>query len=455
MKKLSVLLALLLSVVLFSTASAAPLNQLAYSTGIQVQNLSGSNAANITLTFVDGAGATSATVNASIAAAGSVTYFPLPSVSAGFSGSAVVSSDQPVAAIVNLVADGTGLGSSYVGRSAGDTSLFIPIIIKNLGGQSTWFSIQNAGTASTGYTVSFANQASCDITGTIPASASVTIRQDADTCLPVGYLGAATITSTGSAQPLVAVNVQERATVVGSFPKFLLASTAFSSAGASNLPVAPVFIYIGTFQTGISLQNTGGSSTDVTITYTPSAGFPGASCTETKTIAAGAATIFGFPSLPAGCIPAGSFVGTAAVTTNSTSQPLVGLVNQANTANGNASTYSMFNPGAATDTISLPLILDRVGSTFYTGVSVMNVGDASTDVTCTFSNTSYTASATLTPGAALTFVQQNEISAGYIGSGTCTTNNGEEIVAMVNELQSAFNSLTQDGLLTYEGVNIN
>ena len=120
-----------------------------------------------------------------------------------------------------------------------------------------------------------------------------------------------------SAEPVAAVVMQVDA-------QSLLAYNGFTT--ASTKPVMPLvssnFYKSGT---GIQIQNTGGSDTNVTVSYKPSAGFPGAACTETKSIPAGQSATFGYPQLPAGCGTSGTgvsdpvnggFVGSASVTGN-------------------------------------------------------------------------------------------------------------------------------------------
>ena len=89
----------------------------------------------------------------------------------------------------------------------------------------------------------------------------------------------------------------------------------------------------------------------------------------------------------------------------------------------------------------------------FTGLSVVNVGVSATNVSCTFTGTSYTASATLDPGEALTDVQLNQIAFGYVGSAICTAIGGDALIAgIVNELTSGA-PLVNDPLLVYEGFN--
>jgi hypothetical protein len=422
-----------------------------YTSGFQIQNLTGTTA-DISIVFYDQAGVAQATVPDTIPGNSSKTYFPLSAVSVGFNGSVVVSSDQNVAAIANVLGDSGDMGASYGGFSAGATTVNLPLVMKDNYGINTWFNVQNAGGSSTTVNVTYAGSPTppggCPDSAVVEPGAAATFDQSTDSCLSAGFVGAATLTS---AEPIVATVMQISA-------ESLLAYTGFT--GTSTAPLMPL-VSSGYYNsgTGIQIQNTGGTATDVTISYTPSAGFPGAACTETKSVAPGASTTFAFPSMPLSCYTDGgsagseAFVGSGKVTGNTTSQPLVAIVNQVTTGDANQAAYNAVDPSTATNRVSLPLIMDR-NYGIFTGISIANVGASATDITCTFSGTGYTASATgVAPGAALTDVQLNQIADGYVGSATCTASGGDELIAgIVNELTSG-SPATADALLTYEGFN--
>ncbi len=424
-----------------------------YTVGVQIANLSASTA-NIVMQFYDQAGTLAASSSDSITANSSKTYFPLSAVSSGFNGSMVVSADQQVVAIGNIIfPDGSGQ-AAYGSFSAGATTVNLPLMMRGNFNIDTWFNVQN--TSGTAATVNVAYTGGCSDSQSVPAYASKTFDQSATGCLSDGYVGAATLTS---AQPIVAVVMQIQRPA-GAFPKQLLAYGGFTS--SSTNPVMPLissnFFNSGT---GTQIQNTGGSATSVTLTYSPSFGFPGASCTETKSIPANSSVTFGFPQLPAGCGTGGSgvtdavnggFVGSAKVTTNSTSQNLVAIVNQVSRVSATADAYDAVNPASATNKVAFPLIMDR-NFGLFTGFAVANVGASTTTVNCTFSGTPYTVSASVPAGQSLTDVQLNKISAGYVGSAVCTATGGDQKIAgIVNEaLQGA--PAANDGLAVYSGFN--
>jgi len=125
-----------------------------YSTGFQIQNLSNATA-NVTIAFYpQGSATATASVPTTIGPNAAATYATLPAaVAAGFSGGAVISSDQSVASIVNVIANGNvAYGASYTGVTAGAKTVLLPLLFKASFGFNTFFSIQN--TSSTPASVS-------------------------------------------------------------------------------------------------------------------------------------------------------------------------------------------------------------------------------------------------------------------------------------------------------------
>lgn len=442
MKKVIVIVVLALAMLmLVSTVGAAPTT---YNSGFQVQNLS-SSPAQVSIVFYNQNGSIAHQLDDTIPANGSNTYFPLPAgVAAGFNGSVVISSNEPVAAIANVLGDGFNFGASYGGFDAGAGVVSLPLIMKGNAGQyDTWFNVQNTGAAATNISVAYSGGCTDSFPNLQPGAAH-TFDQRQNTCLPNGYVGAATVTASAGGEIV--------ATVIQTGNRTLFAYNGFTGGAAD--PVMPLvqFNNVG-YHTGIQIQNIGAGSTDVTVSYTPAAGQPGTACTETQTIGAGASGTFGLFAFslsgPAGtnnCTFGQRFVGSAQVTANSAGNNLVAIVNQTNFANYGSS-YNGFDPASATEKLVMPLIMDR-NAGFYTGFNLMNVGPAAT-VTCTFSNSSYTVTAPLPTGAAINDLQLNKIANGYVGSATCMAPGGE-IIAVVNELG---NSSTADLLFTYEGFN--
>jgi hypothetical protein len=445
MKALRVLLgaAIMFSLIAVMTGSAAAIST--YSSGFQVQNLSASTA-NVVISYYNKDGTKNiADVSDTIPASGSKTYFPIAALS-GFNGSVVVSSDQKVAAIANVLGDGTAAGASYDAAMAGggvSSPLLIPLVMKANNGINTWFNVQNTGSSDASVTVTYSDGKTA--TATIKPGAAATFDQALEDHA-AGFVGSAKVSSN---QPVAAA-------VMEVTPKILFAYSSF--AAGSTSPVMPLINANNSgVVTGVQIQNAGTNSTDVTVSYSPSAG-GGTACTETQTVPAGQSKTFALlafaGALGSGgtttCVAKALFVGSAKVTANSASQPLVAIVNQLGASNGEA--YNAFDAATATQSVVMPLIMDRVaGGILFTAYSVMNVGSAATTVTCTYSGSSKTETIPLASGASSVKIQQNAIGSNYVGSATCTaTNASDKIIGVVNELNTTAGI---DGLLVYEAVN--
>jgi len=420
------LVLLIVVATILATSVGASAMAFTYTSGFQVQNLS-SSTASVTITFYNADGSTESTVNDTISASGSKTYFPL-GVSEGFNGAVVISSDQQVAAVVNVHGDNMVANASYDGVTSGSLTVSLPLLMKDNSGYNSWYRVLNVGTSAANVDVSYSDGTTSS--AIIQANGQATFDQATETHSAKVF--SATITSD---QEIAVVVMEESPTTMFAYNGF--------TGGCTN-PVMPLVNANNSgYTTGIQIQNTGSSATEVTVTYTPSAA--GSTHTETKTIAPGQSQTFAlglFSSLGE------KFIGSARVTGNSANEPLVAIVNQ-HIIGQNGEAYSAFDPSTATDTVVLPLIMDR-NSGWWTGFNVMNVGSSATTVNCTFTGTSYTASATLQPGEALTDLQNGQIASGYVGSATCTAGAGGQIVAVVNELGPQ----ATDQFMVYEGISV-
>jgi hypothetical protein len=445
MKKLVVLLVVAAAMLLLVPFVGAQ-GGLSYDSGFQVQNLADVDA-NVTIEYYDQDGTVNTSISDVIPAGSSKTYFPIDPA-AGFNGSVVVSSDQEVAAIVNVLANSFAYGASYDGFTSGTDSVSLPLIMKENSGYSTWFNVQNAGADAVDVDVAYAGTA-CTDSATIMPGAAHTFDQETNTCLTAGYVGAGTVTAAGGS---VVATVME----VG--PTTLFAYNGFT--GGSTNPVVPLVNANNSgYITGIQIQNTGAASTDVEVSYTA---ITGADCSETKTIPAGGSATFALYSFSLGgdpdpgtndCAFGDTFIGSAEVTANSASNDLVGIVNQLNPGDDKGSSYSAFDAGNATSSVVMPLIMDR-NSGYYTGFNVQNVGSGNTVVTCEFTKVDGTSggtavSGTLASGDAFNHIQDNELGDGWVGSAICSASDSGSIIGVVNELGSG----SGDQFFTYEGFN--
>lgn len=445
---------LLLVATMPASVSYAQTMFMGYTIGVQLFNTS-TNSTTVQLTFYNFDGTNQgAPIQDTLQGNQSRTYFPVNNTGTSFKGSMVVySASTNVASISNIVAPGGIAAAAVIGKSPGSTTVRLPILNRNNSGYFTWFSVQNTGTNPANITVTYSDNTTNSVNN-LAVSAARSFFQSSETHNSANF--AAQLTS---GQPLVATVIQEN-------PRLMLAYTGFTNAG----PTHPVFPLVNInnptpttgYITGIQLQNNGNSATTVTVSYQPSTA--GTACTETfNNIAAGSVATFAltaFDSDPSHlgtttCTAGQKFIGSARVTTNSTNQPLAGVVNQLNSSSFKAGAYTAFDPAQATNRVVLPLIQDRRGSNpqYNTGFNLQNVGTSNATVSCTFTNDDYVIPATvLAPGAALNDQQNGKIANDYAGSATCTASEaGAKIVAVVNELG---NQVNLDQLLVYEGVNV-
>ena len=491
------LMAALLALAFLPLTAAAQTTSTVETSGFQVQNLSNSPA-NITVQYISATTqAQVATQSATIPAGGSLTFVPFSapgyvqmSAPAGFRGSVVILSDQPIVAVTNILGANAALGDSYGGFTSGATSLNLPLIVRDNFGIDTSITVQNVGNTSATVNISYvpgiAGNPATEPPFSLAPGASKTIFQKDNTALgsgAPGFVGSATITATGN---IVATVLQEgngQLTAYNAFP-----------AGTGSPTVALPLVLGNNFgaYTGIQVLNAGTLPTTVTINFAPNtvtAPTGGLTpCTtppqrqlsinpnQTGTLIQDAGN--GNPPFDPffnGCI----YIGGATVTSDN-GQPLFVTVNQVASTSKDASTYAGFNPTAATDKVLAPLVVANNFGTF-SGVQVQNVGTSATSVTITYGPNTFQGTpppgftlcptptsrtiSSLQPGASFTFLQtylagqptdlspigsdSQFQSCVYVGSATITAGSGGKIVAIVNQISTG--PASNDKLFTYGG----
>jgi len=388
---------------------------------------------------------------------GSLKFFPLDMLDDGFNGSAVISSDQPIAATVNQLT--TGGGGSYEGLSAGSLEATLPIIMRANGGYNTTFNIQNAGDDTAEVYISFtpATYGSADTDGpfSIEPGRALTFDQSEDTELGSRFVGSALITSD---VPIVAAVNQ-----VNPDAKVILSYRGFTS-GSPTVALPTIQSANSDYYTGIAVKNVGEDCTTVTVTFGPNtvAGSTFDPVPEEQAdVCEGESVNFN----QWGGQWTSRYVGSATVS-NSADMPLVVNVNQLRMAGvRQGSAYSGFDPSGATLEIVVPTLMAFNGG-YSSGFLVQNV--SGTGATATFTVTYSTSAGTYTnpvdeiatdiaDGAGYNFRQ-------FVGQWTAADQNNSQrwvgsavvqcsqpCVAVVNQLK--LSGATADTLLTYTGVN--
>lgn len=442
MKKLGILVvvAMLVGLLVVPAASAQGIT---WTSGFQVQNLSDA-AASCTITYYNQNGSTAATVSDTIAAASSKTYFPLSAVADGFNGSVVISSDQLLVAIANTLGNSTQYAASTESFSAGANTVQLPLIMKGNSGYYTWFNVQNVGTADASVTVQYVRGSDGNNytapAVTIAPGAAYTFSQRDLADLGAKFVGSAVVTSS---QPIVASVMQ-----VGETYANMMGYNGFTG-GSTKVSMPLIMANNSGYYTGFQVQNVGGGTATINITYGANIAGSFAPPAESATLAPNESKTF----IQSGGAWTGQYVGSAAITSN---QPIVAIVNQVKmSAPVQGTAYNGFNPDAATAKVSMPLIMNA-NSGYLTGFQVMNVGTSDTTITVTFSPNlggSYVPlaeSATIGPNNSYNSIQTKWGANKYVGSATVTASAGGKVVAIVNQINPA---IAGDQFMTYNGFN--
>ncbi|PIE81837.1 MAG: hypothetical protein CSA11_02915 [Chloroflexi bacterium] len=469
----AVLIMLLIGSALVMAQSGLPGS--GFKSGQQVQN-TGSTDATIVLTAYDESGVATSCGSHTVAPGGSYTYLTdidCP-VDAGFQGSAVVSSDQPIAAITNVNNKGTGAAAGQYtgtdGTAIADTIAF-PLFKSDHSNRTTTFYIQNAsGDANdieatftmngTEYDTSFSN---------VPAYAMV-VFSPADAGVPTGNGNIGGLVVSGT-QPLAGTSLEHESSV--SVASNLQASRAFVPSDYDSELACPLVRYASggkVTTTGLQVQNVGTEDVDITVTYSIVSGSAVNTSRTINNVAPGASANF----LQANDLnenTVASATVTAVASDGSGDVALAAIVNDKATATTpqRVTTYACFGVNNATDFINLPLVKETAGIN-TTGIQVMNVGSANATVELTYTNNNGTVVVThsdpIAPGASKTFYNlanggtaNVSATSGTLESLAGTVNGvtidgaGQEIVAIANE-SSLGNNNPQD-TKNYEGFNSN
>jgi len=493
-KSMTMLSIVALFAMLFATGASAQSNIPGggWWSGQQVQNV-GTDTANIDMVAYDIDPNVAAFTMSKSAAPGEAPTF-LPSDMgdvATFQGSAVVMSDQPIKAIVNVTNRLGGQGGIEGGYAAAQyqgidgsmvaDTLYFPLVKGDSYNKTTTFFVQNAGDTATTITALFTMRNGDTHTwtsGTIEPNRMVIFSVlDATTFAPsdnAGRVGGLVVTSSGAE---LAGVVMEHITAEN--PATILQSTrGFTSGDFDTKLYAPVIknMRYGRF-TGIQVQNVSSGPVDITVTYKASACTDAANVGQSfvdSQLAVPAGTSHTFvnltsqgTNLPEGCTASATIVATG---------DIVAVVNESFgaadiPASGQSSvTSSALADGAATTKISVPLFKDDRYDK-RTGLQIQNVGTVdATNIVATFSCSgaatfeAVSLPQTATPGGAVLFIHPsaradmftttNAFSAANVNCGVTVTSD-QPVVAIANEsVPGGMGFTTIQDNNNYEGFNV-
>lgn len=469
-------------------------------TGVQIQNIGG-DTANIVISSYASQGTDVFTRNDTILQNASKTYTPNDLNIAGgtFSGSATVSSDQPLRAIVNSTnryVQSLGFGvpggkaaGQYQGINSPAQRVNCPLVKNNHFGKTTTFYIQNAGgsaaVAQATFTVGPSNQTVSFTTPSIDPN-RMYVLNPAAAGVPSGNnvsLGSLVITSE---QPLAVVMLEHGNEDPA---QALQATRCFTAADQDTKVNAPIIKtnYFDRF-TGLQIQNAEESnSVNITVTYQGSGGTcQGQTFTSViNNVPAGRSITLVHlpghqdPGLPVNPMPSGCL---AAATVEATGQ-VVAVVNEAylpsfissggNNGRQEYTAYGAIPNAQATTRLSVPLYKENSFDK-GTGLQVQNVGNSpATNVVAMFvksDGTTYTTNPqTIPAGGAFTFVDLRNKPQLFNGTPIPASTSGQDgvfgvivtadqpIVAIANEATYPFgagNSPLEQDKNNYEAFNL-
>jgi len=413
MKKIFALLMVVLLVIpTMASAQATTTN-----TAFQVANLTATQA-NVTVTFYDAVtGTEKYSMSDTIPGNGSKTYIQAnmeANLGVTFNGSVIISSDQPVAAIVNQnTSNGSpataGYNGSYTGFSQGSNTFQIPIVLSQFYGYRTEISVQNAGSADVDVTIDYVS-ATCtdDVKTALKPGAAVRFNNETS-CTGTNNT-AATITATG---PVVAIVNQ--VSVASNLQQTYNGFAPTDGAASLYAPIA-LKAYYG-FNSAFQVQNVSAAPMDIVATYSDGV------VATVQGVAPGAAATF----LQANEAHANGWTGSAKIT-NSTGGAMVGIVNQQ--GGKSAASYNMYSAGS--QNWILPSVLYKYYG-FTSAFQVQNISGGAVNITVTYDDGVTATSNSVPAGGTAAFIQNNEahVNTNWAGSARITATG--DIVVVVNQ----------------------
>lgn len=489
MKRIGILTVLLMTLVATTLVSAqSTLPGSGWWSGQQVQNVGTGSATVQIVAYEKDNPSNTYSDTQTVPQGGAFTFTPfsgLTNLPDGFIGSAVVSADEPIKAIVNVtnlaagnlgVAGGTA-AAQYQGidGAAVGTTVYFPLAKGDYYGATTTYYVQNAGSAAATVEAEFTMRTGATYNYTSPTlqpnqmvifSIYDTPYANPGTSSSDDRVGSMVATST---QPLAGV-VMEHATTANP-AMYVQGTRGFTNADFDTMAYAPVVKneYYGRFS-GLQVQNVGSTPIDITVTYKGAdRACDGQTLTESATGVAGG-TAHTFVQLGAGMGPLGSDC-LASATIEATGE-FVAIVNEVPVPGSTSSagiTYYTLPDGAKTANVSAPLFKDNYYNS-TSGLQIQNVGTgAASNIVAEFQCTTQTGSSftavsqpqSAAVGASVQFFRPSGNPGKFVSGSpfssdlancSVTVTADQDVVAIVNEMGIGPNLGIDDN--NYEGFNL-
>lgn len=358
--------------------------------------------------------------------------------------SVVVSADRKIAAIANLVGQGSvNFNGSYSGFSEGAGTFYLPAVVYNYYGWYSLISVQNTGSVATDINVSIS--CSDGATGTLSATnvaPGASAHFDMETTTPTGFTTSTQCNGSAdvSASAGGSVVVVDNQTVPSSGNT---QSYSGVSAGASKLYIPALYTSYYGWNASVNIRKLGSGNVTVNAVYSDGGS---SSCALTD---ASPSCLLYMPNEH-------SNSGYYGAEVTATGGDIVAVVNAAN--GSQAQTYNAVLDGSGSSTVGIPSTMKSYYG-WNTSFTCQNIG--STDTTVSVAYDGYTAnsynSASLSAGDTIEVVQAGEafLPAGFQGGVTVTANTAGASIACIVNLNNAtqMGTVAGDWSMSYNAFN--
>lgn len=306
-------------------------------------------------------------------------------------GSVIISADQPLGAVVQILARGQNPTSSgaYSGFAGGDSSYYVPlvarklstasglgnsqIIVQNVSGSSINVEIELIGSAGT------TTYLKTGISIQPGASYYYDLATESASNVPDGWYGSAVVRTTTAGGAIAVVSNFFTGDAMQTF-------NAFSSTSPTTEWFIPLFTsrLANSLSTPVAVQNLSGSQIPaggVSLVCTPDPALSGYTpFTKTNTSAIGNTAAYYFNPVTDMSIPAG-FYGSCVV---NASANVVAFVQMRFVATGEAAAYEAFPAGSTATKVFVPLVAQRLANGFATAVTIQNLSNETATFNLTY-----------------------------------------------------------------------
>lgn len=387
MRKLSLVLTVLVLVGLLATSAMAQSTTKILSTNFTLVNLGTEDAAGTIEYFLPDGTAWRSDVSFTLDANGGQAIYRQyddTQLAAG-RGSVMVSADQPVAAVTQILARSQNPTSSgaYSGFSQGDATFYVPLVARRgssaSGTTNSQIIVQNTSDAAVNVEIDLVNgDASIRYTKTgISLQPGASYLYDVDledsANVPTNWYGSAVVRVVGAGEVAVVSNffTGDAMQTFNAFPSSAPGTTWFVPLFTSRLP--------NSLSTPIAVQNLSGAqieANDVAVVCTSLDG--ATNFTLHNATAIGDTAAYYFNPVTDTTIPA-DFSGSCIVTASAN---VVSFVQMRFIATGEAAAYEAIPAGGTDTTVIVPLVAKRLDNGFATAITIQNLNQAA-DATVT------------------------------------------------------------------------